>query len=642
MSFMPESVSEASQPVTATSTGNEDVLGLRISAALVDLAVLFVLSIVLSVVTGEATIEDGNVSFYLNNAGLGLFLALVILYYFAPEAAFGRTLGKLLLGVRVVDRDGSRPSVWAVAVRTALRVVDWLPVLYLAGFVAMMRSGVRRQRLGDFAAKTSVVRAAPLQHRGPAAVLLAAVLLVAVAVSVGAIAVPDAEDNTYRAHGVSFQYPAGWQELTDAITEVEEGTGEKLWTAVFGVDVVDIVTVTAYRLTRSITAENLDAAKAEVTTLVRGAFEQTGGAMQDGPEEITMGGIPGLRYRGEETVDGTPIESTLVFVFDGTTEYFINCQHSQEHAAEIARGCDLILRTFKVEGRSVGEIASYESYTQIADDSGVVSVEVPVEWDDVDGREDPEFGPSVHAAPDLERFRDTWDVPGVMVDLSSRYGPEDIDSLLNQLAPSDQCTSEGREAYENPPYTGEIERWTGCGGTDTTTVVAAVAPADDSFLVRIFGQAVEDRDLAAIDRALDTVEISTLSAATDEDWLEEITRLRTEIDDEFWSFGSELTSPVMTEMATVLRSCSRELASIGAPSARMQQVHALVNKACRQYDKGADCFDTAARIGIPLAGSAEDRRQTKAIDCGFDAANRGTQLFVDAENEAEILQSPPG
>jgi uncharacterized RDD family membrane protein YckC len=640
MSFMPESVSEASQPVTATSTGNEDVLGLRISAALVDLAVLFVLSIVLSVVTGEATIEDGNVSFYLENAGLGLFLALVILYYFAPEAAFGRTLGKLLLGVRVVDRDGSRPSVWAVAVRTALRVVDWLPVLYLAGFVAMMRSGVRRQRLGDFAAKTSVVRAAPLQHRGPAAVLLAALLLVAVAVSVGAIAVPDAEDNTYRAHGVSFQYPAGWQEVTgDVRSAVQEG--DELWTAAFGGD-VDIVTVTAYRLTRSITAENLDAAKAEVTTLVRGAFEQVSGAMQDGPEEITMGGIPGLRYRGEGTVDGTPIESTLVFVFDGTTEYLVSCRHTQERAAEIERGCEQIVRTFELENQSGDEVATYESYTQVADDQGVVTVDVPVEWDHLDGREDPEYGPSLHVAPDLEQFRETWDVPGIMVEVSSRFGPEDISPMMNQLGPSGQCTSEGREAYENPPYTGEIERWTGCGGTDTTTVVAAVAPADGGSLVRIVGQAVEDRDLAAIDRALDTVEISTLSAATDEDWLEEITRLRTEIDDEFWSFGSELTSPVMTEMATVLRSCSRELASIGAPSARMQQVHALVNKACRQYDKGADCFDTAARIGIPLADSAEDRRHTTAIDCGFDAANRGTGLLFDAETEAENLQSPPG
>jgi hypothetical protein len=37
-----EPLSEDSEPVTATSTGSEDVLGLRISAALVDLAVVFV------------------------------------------------------------------------------------------------------------------------------------------------------------------------------------------------------------------------------------------------------------------------------------------------------------------------------------------------------------------------------------------------------------------------------------------------------------------------------------------------------------------------------------------------------------------------------------------------------------------------
>jgi hypothetical protein len=44
-----------------------------------------------------------------------------------------------------------------------------------------------------------------------------------------------------------------------------------------------------------------------------------------------------------------PFASTLVFVFDGTTEYEINCQHTTEKADEVEQGCEQIVRTFKVD-----------------------------------------------------------------------------------------------------------------------------------------------------------------------------------------------------------------------------------------------------------------------------------------------------
>jgi uncharacterized RDD family membrane protein YckC len=58
-------------------------------------------------------------------------------------------MGKLLLDPRVLRAGGTRPSVRAVAVRTLLRIVDWLPVLYLAGFIVTLVTGARRQRIGD-------------------------------------------------------------------------------------------------------------------------------------------------------------------------------------------------------------------------------------------------------------------------------------------------------------------------------------------------------------------------------------------------------------------------------------------------------------------------------------------------------------
>ena len=160
MSSVPEPPSQPTEP-PAAPPGQEDVLGRRISAALIDLALLVVLFIVLALTIGESETEGGSASLNLSGASAAVNFALVLLYYFALEAAIGQTVGKRLLGLRVVRIDGSHPSVAAIALRTLLRIVDWLPFGYLVGFITMMVTGRRRQRLGDLAAKTSVARVQP-------------------------------------------------------------------------------------------------------------------------------------------------------------------------------------------------------------------------------------------------------------------------------------------------------------------------------------------------------------------------------------------------------------------------------------------------------------------------------------------------
>jgi hypothetical protein len=98
----------------------------------------------------------------------------------------------------------------------------------------------------------------------------------------------------------------------------------------------------------------------------------------------------------------------------------------------------------------------------------------------------------------------------------------------------------------------------------------------------------------------------------------------------------------MLMLANSLRSCSRELARGGSPNDRLEPVYVLVKKACKQYDKGATCFTTAARIGIPFAGSPEDRRRDKALDCGFAVQGKGTVLLADAENKGAVIKAEVG
>jgi uncharacterized RDD family membrane protein YckC len=69
----------------------------------------------------------------------------------------GRTLGKRICGIAVVDASGLPLSLPQAATRNLLRVVDLLPGLHLVGALASLLDPHGR-RLGDLAARTVVVR----------------------------------------------------------------------------------------------------------------------------------------------------------------------------------------------------------------------------------------------------------------------------------------------------------------------------------------------------------------------------------------------------------------------------------------------------------------------------------------------------
>lgn len=90
---------------------------------------------------------------------LGLLLFLDVWGYFAISEAVwsGRTLGKLVFGLRVVGDRGEPVRVSQAIIRNLVRVADFLPVLYAVGVIALFVGG-RGKRLGDLVAGTVVVR----------------------------------------------------------------------------------------------------------------------------------------------------------------------------------------------------------------------------------------------------------------------------------------------------------------------------------------------------------------------------------------------------------------------------------------------------------------------------------------------------
>jgi uncharacterized RDD family membrane protein YckC len=122
---------------------------------------LFVGVYAVAAVTGQLEVANGSVDASLQGtpglAALGLWLALAIAYHALFEWLTGRTIGKALVRIRVVSEDGSTPSAGASLTRNVLRLVDWLPLLYVVGLATMVFS-TNSQRLGDRLAGTTVVR----------------------------------------------------------------------------------------------------------------------------------------------------------------------------------------------------------------------------------------------------------------------------------------------------------------------------------------------------------------------------------------------------------------------------------------------------------------------------------------------------
>jgi uncharacterized RDD family membrane protein YckC len=86
-----------------------------------------------------------------------VFLVIMGLYFVCLEGWLGATLGKWVLGLRVIGIDGGRAGLWKSIVRNALRLVDGLPAFNLLGVVLIQRSG-ERARFGDRITGTRVIR----------------------------------------------------------------------------------------------------------------------------------------------------------------------------------------------------------------------------------------------------------------------------------------------------------------------------------------------------------------------------------------------------------------------------------------------------------------------------------------------------
>lgn len=130
-------------------------LGRRLAAGLIDLSPYIIAVIVVSSKIGRyERLTDA-----MNNPSvqdpLLITMGIYLLHTFLGELFFARSIGKYVIGLKVTDLHGEKPTTLAVFLRNLLRLID-LFVLFLPIVISPLR-----QRIGDLAGGTLVVLSKP-------------------------------------------------------------------------------------------------------------------------------------------------------------------------------------------------------------------------------------------------------------------------------------------------------------------------------------------------------------------------------------------------------------------------------------------------------------------------------------------------
>lgn len=132
----------------------------RFLAWSIDLAVVAVLYLIISnILTLLITVGALGLDWMVDFANAVMYVTMFVInigYGIVLEWFWrGQTLGKCVMRLRVIDEQGLRLQFSQIVIRNLLRLVDSLPLFYLAGGIACVLNK-KCQRLGDFAANTIV------------------------------------------------------------------------------------------------------------------------------------------------------------------------------------------------------------------------------------------------------------------------------------------------------------------------------------------------------------------------------------------------------------------------------------------------------------------------------------------------------
>jgi uncharacterized RDD family membrane protein YckC len=147
--------------ITVHTTQNIDIdyevggLGERILAYCIDLVIFIALAIIGGILAINLLSSTG-ISVYF------IILGLMLLFYdLLCETFFnGQSIGKLVMKIRVISLDGTRPKFSQYLLRWLFRLVDFSITSWLGGLITIIATD-KGQRIGDIVAGTVVIRTTP-------------------------------------------------------------------------------------------------------------------------------------------------------------------------------------------------------------------------------------------------------------------------------------------------------------------------------------------------------------------------------------------------------------------------------------------------------------------------------------------------
>jgi uncharacterized RDD family membrane protein YckC len=147
--------------ITVHTTQNIDIdyeiggLGERILAYIIDLGIFIALSIIGGILSANVFSETGIGVYFIIVGLMLLFYDLVCEVFFN-----GQSVGKLVMKIRVISLDGTRPKFSQYLLRWLFRLVDFILTSWLGGVISIILTD-NGQRIGDIVAGTVIIRTTP-------------------------------------------------------------------------------------------------------------------------------------------------------------------------------------------------------------------------------------------------------------------------------------------------------------------------------------------------------------------------------------------------------------------------------------------------------------------------------------------------
>jgi hypothetical protein len=145
--------------------------------------------------------------------------------------------------------------------------------------------------------------------------------------------------------GITFEYPGGFERTTDIDAGRTRGDAEKSVALAMSED--NAIFVQRYRLGREVGPGDAKLVKAELDKVL-GQLART----QVSGKRIDVGGPLAFRYEIDKLQDPENGRSTIVAVFEGDTEYFINCQSVPDGREELEDACKQAIDTLEPKSAS--------------------------------------------------------------------------------------------------------------------------------------------------------------------------------------------------------------------------------------------------------------------------------------------------